>query len=37
MYFELKEGAKPYHGRSYPGPKAYKETAIIELMRLVKM
>ena len=23
--FELKEGAKPYHGRSYPVPKANKE------------
>ena len=24
--FELKEGAKPYHGRSYPVPNAYKGT-----------
>ena len=31
--FELKEGTKPYHGRSYPIPKAYKETTIKELNR----
>ena len=24
--FELKEGAKPYHGRPYPVPKVHKET-----------
>jgi hypothetical protein len=35
--FELKEGAKPYHGRSYPVPKAYKETTIRELNRLVTL
>ena len=35
--FELKEGAKPYHGRSYPVPKAYKETTIKELNRLVTL
>ncbi len=37
MSFELKEGAKPYHGRSYPVPKAYKETTIKELNRLVTL
>ena len=35
--FELKEGAKPYHGRSYPVPKAYKDTTIRELNRLVTL
>ena len=35
--FELKEGAKPYHGRSYPVPKAYKDTIIRELNRLVEL
>ncbi len=32
--FELKEGAKPYHGRPYPVPKSRKETTIKELNRL---
>jgi hypothetical protein len=32
--FELKEGAKPYHDRAYPGPQARKETLIKELNRL---
>ena len=35
--FELKEGTKPYHGRSYPVPKAYKDTTIRELNRLVDL
>ena len=35
MSFELKEGAKPYHGRLYPVPKAFKDTTIRELNRLV--
>ena len=34
---ELKECTKRYHGRSYPVPKAYKETTIRELNRLVKL
>jgi hypothetical protein len=36
---ELKEGAPPYHGngRSYPAPKAYKNTTIKELNRLVEL
>jgi hypothetical protein len=29
--FELKEGAKPYHGRPYPVPKVRKEAIIKEL------
>ena len=37
MSFELKEGVKPYHGRSYLVPKAYKDTTIRELNRLVKL
>ena len=32
--FELKEGAKSYHGRPYPVPKIRKETTIKELNRL---
>ncbi len=32
--FELKEGAKPYHGRLYPVPKIRKKTTIKELNRL---
>ena len=34
MSFELKEGAKPYHGKAYPVPKSRKETTIKELNRL---
>ena len=37
MSFELKEGTEPYHGRSYPVPKAYKNTTIRELNRLVEL
>ena len=32
--FELKEGAKPYHGRAFPVPICHKETLIKELNRL---
>ncbi len=28
VYFELKEGAKPYHGRSYPIPKIHMATQV---------
>jgi hypothetical protein len=35
--FEIKEGAKPYHGRPYPVPKIHKETTIKELNRLCEM
>ena len=35
--FELKEGAKPYHGRPYPVPKLHKETTIKELKRLCEL
>jgi hypothetical protein len=32
--FELKEGAKPYHGRSFPVLRVHKERIIKELNRL---
>ncbi len=35
--FKLMEGAKQLHGRSYPVPKAYKDTTIRELNRLVEL
>ncbi len=35
--FELKEGAKPYHGRAYPVPHAHKETLKKELNRLCEL
>eukprot|EP00804_Cyclotella_cryptica_P021312 CCRYP_001568-RA/>CCRYP_001568-RA protein AED:0.37 eAED:0.39 QI:0/0/0/1/0/0/2/0/394 len=34
---ELKEGAKPYHGRPFPVPKMHKETIIKELNRLCEL
>jgi hypothetical protein len=34
---ELKEGAKPYHGRSYPIPQTHKATLIKKLNQLVTM
>jgi hypothetical protein len=33
--FELKEGAKPYHGRPYPIPKVHKATLMKETDRLL--
>ncbi len=35
--FELKEGAKPYHGRPYPIPKKHKATLTKEIDRLVSI
>ncbi len=35
--FELKEGAKPYHGRPFPVPKSRKETIMKELNRLCEL
>jgi hypothetical protein len=32
---ELKEGAKPYHGRPYPIPQLHKATLMKEINRLV--
>ena len=37
VLFELKEGAKPYHGRAYPVPHAHKETLKKELNRLCEL
>jgi hypothetical protein len=34
---ELKEGAKPYHGRPYPIPQIHKATLMKEINRLVDM
>jgi hypothetical protein len=33
--FELKEGAKPYHGRPYPIPKIHKATLMKEIDHLI--
>jgi hypothetical protein len=33
--FELKEGAKPYHGRPYPIPKIHKATLMKEFNRVI--
>ncbi len=35
VFFELKEGAKPYHGRPYPIPKIHKATLMKEIDSLV--
>ena len=35
--FELKEGAKPYHGKAYLVPQSHKETTIKELNRLCEL
>ncbi len=35
--FELKEGAKPYHGRPYPIPKIHKATLMKETNRLISI
>ena len=35
--FELKEGAKPYHGRAFLVPKIYKETLVKEHIRLCEL
>ncbi len=37
VYFELKEGSNPYHGRPYPVPKVHKETLTKELNRLCEL
>ena len=34
VHLELKEGAKPFHGRAFPVPKIHKNTLIKELNRL---
>ncbi len=35
--FELKEGAKPYHGRAFPIPKVHNETIMTEIKRLTEI
>jgi hypothetical protein len=35
--FELKKGAKPYHGRPFPVPRIHKETIINELYRICEL
>ena len=35
--FELKEGAKPYHGRSFPIPHFHEETIMKEVNRLLEL
>jgi hypothetical protein len=35
--FELKEGARPYHGRAFPIPKVHKETIMKEIRRLIEL
>ena len=35
--FELKVGAKPFHGRPYPIPKIHKATLMKEIDRLVSI
>ena len=35
--FEVKKGMKPYHGKAYPVPKAYKETLMKEVNRLCEI
>ena len=34
---EIKDGAKPYHGRAFPVPKIHKATLVNELNRLCKL
>ena len=36
-HIELRKDAKPYHGRPYSVPKAFKRTLKLELERLVKI
>ncbi len=35
--FELKDGTKPYHGRTFPILKSHKETTMKELNRLCEL
>jgi hypothetical protein len=37
VFFQLKEGASPYHGQAFPVPKIYKDTIIKEVERLCKL
>jgi hypothetical protein len=35
--FEIKEGARPYHGRAFPIPKVHKENIMKEIRRLIEL
>jgi hypothetical protein len=35
--FQLKEGARPYHGKAFPIPKVHKETIMKEIKRLIEL
>ena len=37
VIFELKEGAKPYHGRAFPIPKVHKATIMKEIKRVCEL
>ena len=37
VHLELKEGAKPYHGRAFPVPRIHRETMKKEVDRMVKL
>ena len=37
MSLKLKDGAKPYHSRPFPTPKAHKETLKKEVQRLCEL
>ena len=37
VHFELKEGAKPFHGRSFPVPCIHREAMKKEINRMVKL
>ena len=36
-FFQLKQGASPYHGRAFPVPKIHKDVLIKEVERLCKL
>jgi hypothetical protein len=37
VFFQLKEGSKPYHGRAFPVPTIHKEVLIREIERLCEL
>ena len=37
VHLELKEGARPYHGRAFPVPRIHRETLKKEVERMVKL
>ena len=36
-FFQLKQGASPYHGRAFPVPKIHKDVLIKDIERLCKL